>query len=98
MESGFRIVVGRVYRYVVDWPKGCEGGLYRVVSFIKDVPSYQEKVLVHCVSGIDKGLWFTCTPSNFSQRYEPLCTSYGVENNISDDNLCVDISEKGSGH
>lgn len=70
--SGFRIVARRVYRYLGGLPIGVKGGLYRVLAFIIDVPSYQEKVLIRCISGPDKGLMFTCTPRNFSHRYEPI--------------------------
>lgn len=67
---GPAIVPGRTYRYMLDRPPGCKGGIYRVERFILDVPSYQMKVLVQCVEGNDKGLWFSCTPWNFAQRYE----------------------------
>lgn len=64
------IVSGALYRYLLDMPAGCKGGIYRVERFVLDVPSYQEKILVHCVEGKDKGLWFTCAPWNFALRYE----------------------------
>lgn len=67
---GPAIVPGRVYRSIADLPRGCKGGLYQVEDFILDVPSYQEKVLVRCIEGKDRGLRFSCTPSNFALRYK----------------------------
>lgn len=64
------IVPGMLYRYTAAYPPGCCGGLYRVVSTVTDVPSYQEKVLLHCIEGKDRGLWFICSPWNFAFRYE----------------------------
>lgn len=66
----FRIIAGRDYLYTGDLPKGCRGQRYHVHGFVLDVPSYQEKVLVEALTGRDRGLWFTCSPANFAQRYE----------------------------
>ena len=71
-QLGVTIICGRVYRYLLDLPAACKGGLYRVERFILDVPSYTEKVLVHCIQGKDRGLWFSCSPQNFVLRYEPM--------------------------
>lgn len=79
MAIDYRIVEGATYVYEADLPPGCKGGHYKAVRFIKDVPSYQTKVLVECLSGKDRGLWFTCTPANFAQRYKPLCPCGGEE-------------------
>lgn len=110
IASGFRIVEGRVYKYNGGIPPGCKGGLYRVVKFVIDVPSYQEKVVIRCVLGKDKGLWFVCTPDNFARRYEPLVVSVGAEEEEEDsqsslevnpiplEGKVMDLSERGSGH
>lgn len=69
-QIGPPLIPGRLYRYILDLPRGCKDGVYRLVRFILDVPSYQKKVLVCCIEGKDAGLWFTCTENNFAQRYE----------------------------
>lgn len=51
-------------------PKGCAGQLYRAVRFVKDVPSYQRKVLVEALTGPDAGDWFTVSEHNFKIRYK----------------------------
>lgn len=61
---------GEEYIYAGEEPKGCKGHRYRVVRFVLDVPTYQRKVLVECLSGADKGVWFVVSPANFSSRYE----------------------------
>lgn len=66
----FTIRTNNLYRYLPEMPKGCQGALYRVHAFVLDVPSYQEKVLVEAVNGVDRGLWFVVTPANFAERYE----------------------------
>lgn len=74
MEAPMRIVEGRVYRYLAPPAKGqpdCRGQLYKVKRFVKDVPSYQEKVVVEGLTGPDKGLWYTCSLMNFATRFEP---------------------------
>jgi hypothetical protein len=71
-EPFFRIVEGATYTYVVDLPRGCKGKHYRVLFFVVDVPSYAEKVCVEAIDGPDAGLRFTCSPSNFAMRYEPV--------------------------
>ena len=68
--SDFLIFFGRDYFYTIDLPKGCCGARYRLHREILDVPSYQTKLLVECLSGKDVGLWFTCTPANFERRYK----------------------------
>lgn len=70
-----RILDGAVYRYTKELPLGCGGELYEVVRMILDVPSYQWKVLCRALTGRDRGLWFSCTPSNFAERYEYVCAS-----------------------
>ncbi len=67
---GCELVMGAVYRYISDSPKGCKGRLYRLHREVVDVPSYQRKVLVEALTGPDKGLWFTCVLTNFAMRYE----------------------------
>lgn len=63
------IVQGGTYSYH-GLPKKCQGHLYRVLDTdIIDVPSYQHKVLVECVTGPDAGMKFTCTLDNFIRRY-----------------------------
>ena len=65
------IAEGGVYRYTKDWPPGCLGMRYRVLSIkVMDVPVYQERVLVECLEGPDKGRLFVCSPWNFWTRYE----------------------------
>lgn len=63
------IVEGETYAYVGTIPKEACGHKYRVLRFILDVPSYQEKVLVEALTGRDRGIWFVCSPANFAQRY-----------------------------
>ncbi len=63
------ITQGGLYVYIREIPRGCAGHIYRVHRFILDVPSYQHKVLVECLSGQDEGLWFTCSLDNFRVRY-----------------------------
>lgn len=60
---------GSEYLYQCGFPTGCAGGRYKVHKFVLDVPSYQHKVLVECLEGKDKGLWFVCSLANFSYRY-----------------------------
>ncbi len=67
---GCPIRIGATYRYLCDHPSNCKGHLYRVLSEVLDVPSYQKKVLVLAVSGPDEGLLFTCSLANFAVRYE----------------------------
>lgn len=67
----FRIVKGADYIYTAELPSGCKGQRYRVLDFVLDVPSYQQKVLVKALTGKDKGLRFTCTEMNFARRYKP---------------------------
>lgn len=63
------IAPGVIYRYTCDLPRGCKDALYRVDRFVLDVPSYQQKVLVECLTVRDAGLWFTTTCANFAVRY-----------------------------
>ena len=66
------LIRGRLYRYLLDYPRGCQGGIYRLVAFIDDVPAYVKKVLVYCVEGKDQGRLFCVSPQNFALRYELL--------------------------
>lgn len=66
----FRILFGRVYIYATGFPVSRHGFRYRPLCEVLDVPSYQTKILVEALSGPDQGLKFTCTPENFSRRYE----------------------------
>lgn len=68
-DSRYKIKEGAVYEYTCHQPSGRFGAKYRVDRFIQDVPSYQWKVLVECLTGPDAGIWFTVSPSNFSYRY-----------------------------
>ncbi len=69
-QWGTSLAEGGVYEYIIDYPKGCKGGLYRIEGFIKDVPSYQDKVLVRCVQGKDAGMRFVVSEQNFAIRYK----------------------------
>lgn len=71
-EPMIRLVEGCLYEYLSEWPKGCKGHRYRLHKFVIDAPSYQEKILVECLSGRDAGLWFVVSPSNFALRYKPV--------------------------
>jgi hypothetical protein len=64
-------VEGADYLYTADVPKGCKGHLYRIVHFVQDVPSYQEKLCMEALTGPDRGLRFIVSPWNFALRYEP---------------------------
>lgn len=69
------IRVGAEYTYIAEQPKPCQGHRYRVLRVVLAVPAYQEQLLVEALTGPDRGLWFTCSPANFSSRYkeaEPL--------------------------
>ena len=70
-EEVLKIQEGSEYVYTGALPKGCAGHRYRVLKFVLDVPSYQQKVLVEALTGRDKGLWFVCSLQNFSLRYTP---------------------------
>lgn len=67
---GCPLIEGGLYEYIHDLPKGCAGHHYRLHRLVKDVPSYQEKVLVEALTGKDKGLWFVCSEANFAIRYK----------------------------
>lgn len=67
----FVIRKGAVYVYTSALPVGCQGGLYRVIDFLIDVPTYQPRVLVRCLAGKDAGLRFCTTEMNFARRYQP---------------------------
>lgn len=71
-DDGFRIREGAEYLYTVLLPRGCLGHRYRVLAFILDVPSLQQKVLVQALTGPDAGLLFSVSPANFATRYEPV--------------------------
>jgi hypothetical protein len=74
MTAPIRIVEGRVYKYLSPPAKGqldCRGQLYKVVFFVRDVPSYQEKVVVQGLTGPDKGQRFACSLYSFATRFEP---------------------------
>lgn len=61
---------GAVYTYTADYPVGCKGHRYRVLRVnVLSVPSYTTTVLVEAIDGPDAGLWFVCSPWNFSIRY-----------------------------
>lgn len=64
------LVGGALYTYVRGFPVKCIGSTYRLIRRVKDVPSYQLKVLVEAVDGPDKGLWFVCSVANFCSRYD----------------------------
>jgi len=55
--------------YHNELPAGCKGDRYRLHRFILAVPVYQWQCLVQCLTGKDAGLWFSCSPANFSVRY-----------------------------
>lgn len=65
----FGIELDRIYIYTCELPKGCKGMHYKAHRLVLDVPSYQWKILMEALDGIDRGLWFTCTPANFILRY-----------------------------
>ena len=65
------LVKGGVYIYTRGQPVKCHGYHYRLIDKVKDVPSYQNKVLVEALDGPDKGLLFVCSINNFCTRYVP---------------------------
>jgi hypothetical protein len=67
----FRITEGAEYLFASAIPPGCKGHRYRVIGFLKEVPSGQQKVLVQALTGPDTGLRFSCTLANFATRYQP---------------------------
>ena len=97
---GSPIIPGRLYLYMLDLPAGCKGGVYRVERFVQDVPTYTEKVLVHCIEGKDRGVWFVCSPANFAQRYQLLIEENGRQESApppaAAPERVVDLSSKGS--
>lgn len=80
-------IVKGTYKYISGIPKNCHGHLYYVHNMIIDVPSYQRKVLVEALSGPDRGLWFSCSPSNFAARYV-------LEKKDDDEQLLTPLEEK----
>lgn len=71
-DEPFRIPEGSEWVYTAPAPAGCSGHRYRVLGFVVHVPTYQQQVLVEALTGPDRGLRFTCTPHNFSTRYQPV--------------------------
>lgn len=71
MESPLRIVERRVYRYSALYPAKCHDHLYRMVMFVEDVPSGQEKVVVEGLTGPDKGRRQSCSPLYFANHFRP---------------------------
>lgn len=72
MTPAFRIVEGAEYLYLAATPAGCRGQRYRVLRVdVLAVPANQYQVLVEALTGPDRGLWFVCSPWNFSMRYTP---------------------------
>lgn len=65
----YTITLDAVYAYQAELPRGCKGHQYVPRRFVLDVPAYQQKVLVECLSGKDAGLWFVCSLMNFARRY-----------------------------
>ncbi len=61
---------GADYVYIGEKPEGCAGHFYRAHRVVLHIPVYQKLVLVECLSGQDKGLWFVCSLANFSCRYK----------------------------
>lgn len=66
-----RIIEGRVYRYVAPYPLKCRDHLYKVVMFVEDVPSDQEKVVVTGLTGPDKGRKQSCSICYFANHFRP---------------------------
>jgi len=71
-ENGLEVKKVAIYEFVHEYPRGCKGGRYKVHRFVLAVPSYQANVLVECLLGKDRGLWFVCSLNNFSIRYQPV--------------------------
>ncbi len=71
IRQDVHIRIGGVYTYTASMPLGCDGENYLVVDCVKDVPAYQDKLLIRCLSGPDKGLLFVVSPANFVSRYVP---------------------------
>lgn len=69
MSEDFVIVFGLEYIYRSGNPVKCHGFRYRPLREVLDVPSYQQKILVEALNGPDRGLYFTCSPANFANRY-----------------------------
>jgi phosphatidylethanolamine-binding protein (PEBP) family uncharacterized protein len=61
---------GAVYLYRGTTPPKCRGHRYRILFFVLDVPSYQQKVCMEALTGPDKGLRFVCSEANFGDRYQ----------------------------
>ena len=62
---------GGHYVYTASYPPHATGQRYLVRQFIQDVPSYQPRILIQCMSGKDKGILFVSTFNNFRIRYTP---------------------------
>src|SRR5215469_2524165 len=75
----FTVVMPAVYRYKGELPPECKGHLYKAHRVVTDVPSYQEKILVEGLTGVDVGLWFTVAPFNFALRYDRVGEPSSVE-------------------
>ena len=67
-----QMVEGEEYLYSAAWPAYATGKRYRLLRFVKDVPSYQVKCLVEALEGEDRGHWFICSIENFRTRYRPV--------------------------
>lgn len=65
-----KLIEGEEYVYTGTYPSNCAGQRYRLVRFVIDLPSYQQKVLVEGVTGPDRGKAFVLSEAVFANKFE----------------------------
>lgn len=65
-----KLVEGAEYIYIAAYPKTCQGNRYRLLRFVTDLPSYQQKVLVEGTTGPDTGACFVVSEATFANKFE----------------------------
>lgn len=59
------------YIFIASKPEDCHGHLYRAHAMAKDIPSYQQKVIVEGITGPDAGDWWSCSLAIFLNKFVP---------------------------
>jgi len=70
LETPDWLNLGTVHTFSNPLKKKFYGEKYLPHKLLLDIPSYQTKILVECLSGADKGLWFTTTINHFRITYK----------------------------
>lgn len=58
------------YVYIAEQPKHAKGQRYHLYRAILDVPSYQTKILIAGLTGMDQGRLFAVSINHFVTRFE----------------------------